>query len=135
MTLRQGGISPGLLNRKPSGPITPLQILKPIHGDPTRARGELQQPALLLGVPATDHLPEVLDDLVRLRVAAVVGVLLPVLDVDVGDTADQELELALVEDIDEIRGNKLVEAGDEGVELFFDALLDAPFDHKALAVD
>jgi hypothetical protein len=41
-----------------------------------------------------------LDDFVVLRVAAVVGVLLPVVHVDVGDTADEKLELALVEDVD-----------------------------------
>ena len=134
MTLRQRRISPGLFNREPSRPITPLQILESIHRNPTRARGELQQPALLLGVPAADDLPEILDDLVRLRVAAIIGMLLPVLNVDVCDTADQELEFALVEDVDQIRRNKLVEAGDEGVELFLDTLLDAPFDHEALAV-
>ena len=134
MTLRQGGISPGFLNRKPPGPVTSLQILEPVHRDAARARCELQESALLLGVPAADYLPEVLDDLVRLRVAAVIGMLLPVLDINIGNTTNQELELALVEDIDEIGRNKLIKAGDEGVELLFDALLDAPFDHKALAV-
>ena len=41
--------------------------------------------------------------------------------------ADEQLELALVEDVHEICRDKLVEAADEGVELFFDALLDPPF--------
>lgn len=45
-------------------------------------------------------LPEVDDDLVGFGVASVVGVFLPVLDVDVGDAADEQLEFALVEDVD-----------------------------------
>lgn len=98
-----------LLNRKPSRPVAALQILEAVDGDTRCTCGELQQTRLLLGVPAADALPEVLDDLVVLRVPAVVGVLLPVLDVDVGDTADQQLELALVEDVDQIRGNEFVE--------------------------
>ena len=52
---------------------------------------------------------------------------LPVVDVDVGDTADQELEFALVEDVDKVGGNQFVEACDEGVELLFYALFDLPF--------
>jgi hypothetical protein len=52
---------------------------------------------------------------------------LPVVDVDVGDTADEELELALIEDVDEVGGDELVEAAYKGLELLFDALLDAPF--------
>lgn len=52
--------------------------------------------------------------------------LLPVVNVDVGDTADEELELALVENVDEVGGDQLVEALDERVELLLDALLDAP---------
>ena len=116
-----------LLNRKPSRPVAALQVLEAVDGDTRGTCGELQQTRLLLGVPAADALPEVLDNLVVLRVPAVVGVLLPVLDVDVGDTADQQLELALVEDVDQIRGNEFVETAQERVELLFDALLDAPF--------
>jgi hypothetical protein len=68
-----------------------------------------------------------LNDLVVFSVAAVVGVLFPVLDVDVGDTADEQLEFALVEDVDEVGGDELVEASDKSLELLFDALLDSPF--------
>jgi hypothetical protein len=116
-----------LLNRKPSWPIRSLKILEPIHRNPRRARRKLQQARLLLRVPGANTFPEVLDDFVVFRVAAVVSVFLPVFHVNVGDTADQELEFALVEDVDEVCGDELVEAGDEGLELFFDALLDAPF--------
>lgn len=45
------------------------------------------------------YLPEILYDRVEFGVASVVGMLLPVLDVDVGDTADQKLEFTLVEDV------------------------------------
>ena len=75
--------------------------------------------------------PEVLDDFVLLGVASIIRMLLPVLDVDVGDTADEQLELSLVEDIDEIGRDEFVEACDEGVELFFHPLLDAPFRDEA----
>ena len=127
MTLRQRRNLPSLLNRKPPRPVRALQVLETVDRDTTGARRELQESGLLLGVPGADDLPEVLDHLVLLLVAAVVGVFLPVVDVDVRDTADQELEFALVEDVDEIGGNELVEAGDEGTELLFHALLDLPF--------
>ena len=77
------------------------------------------------------HRPKVLDDLVRFGVPPVVGVLLPVVDVDVGNAADQQLEFALVEYVNQVRRDELVEAGDEGVELVLDALLDAPFGDEA----
>jgi hypothetical protein len=89
-----------LLNREAPGPVATLQILESVDGDTRCARSELQQTRLLLGVPAADALPEVLNDLVVLRVSAVVGVLLPVFDVNISDTTDEQLELALVEDVD-----------------------------------
>lgn len=53
-----------------------------------------------LGVGERTDLPEVDNDFVGFRVTSVVGVLLPILDVDVGDTTDEELQFALVEDVD-----------------------------------
>lgn len=129
MTLRQGIHTPALLDREPPRAITALQILEPVHRDAACARGELQQSALLLRIPRLDHVPEIAYHGVGLRVAPVVGVFLPVVDVDVRDAADEKLELALVEDVDEVRGYELVETGDEGVELLRDAFLDAPFRH------
>ena len=81
----------------------------------------------MFSVPFADGFPEPANDLVGFLVAAVVGVFFPVVDINVGDTADEELEFAFVEDVDEIGGDKLVETGDEGVELGSDTLLDAPF--------
>jgi hypothetical protein len=89
-----------LLNRKPPRSITTLQILEAVDGDTRGTCGELQQTRLLLGIPAANALPEVLNDLVVLRVPAVICVLLPVLDVNVSDTTNQQFKLALVEDID-----------------------------------
>lgn len=134
VTLRQRITTPTLLNRKPPRAITALQILEPIDRDPTGAGRELEQPALLLGIPAPDDLPEVLDHLVRLRVASVVGMLLPVLDIDIRNTAYEQFKFPFVENVDEVGGDKLVEASDEGVELFFHPFLDPPFRHKAWAV-
>ena len=60
--------------------------------------------------------------------------LLPVLDVDIGDTADEEFEFTFVEDVDEVWGDELVEAGDKGIELLFHSLLDPPLRDKPRAV-
>jgi hypothetical protein len=46
------------------------------------------------------------------------GVLLPVLDVDDADAAHEQLQLALVEDLDVVQRNKLAETGQEVVHLF-----------------
>jgi hypothetical protein len=133
MTFGQRSNLTRLFNRKPSRPIGALQILEAIHRDPARPRRKLQQSTLLLRVPRSNHLPEILDHVVLLLVAAVVGVFLPVVHVDVGDTADEEFELALVEDIDQVGGDELVKAGDEGPELFGDTLLDLPFGYESIS--
>lgn len=130
MTLRQLHLLATLLDREASRTVTTLQVLESIDRYSASARRELQETRFLLGVPAPDGFPEVLDDEIRLCVAAVVGVLLPVVDVNVGNTTDEELELALVEDIDEVGWNELVEASDEGVELLFDSLLDSPLRYE-----
>lgn len=138
-----------LLDREAAGAIGALQVLEAVDRDARCARGELQEARFLLGVPAADdlwvgrvsevvtrgvwlglrmfaYLPEVLHDEITLGVAAVVGVFLPVVDVDVRDTTDEEFELALVEDVDEVGGDELMEALDESVELLLHALLDTP---------
>ena len=134
MTLWQLSDLSSFLDGKSSGAVRALQILEAVDGNAAGAGGELQQARLLLGIPRADAFPEVLDDLIVLGVAAVVGVLLPVVHVDICDTADQQLELALVEHIDQIRRDQLVEAGDEGGELLLDSLLDAPLCDQAATV-
>ena len=73
------------------------------------------------------HRPEVPDHLILLSIAPVICVLLPVLNIDIGDTSDKKLELTLIEDVDEIRGDELIETSHEGIELLFDSFLDPPF--------
>ena len=81
-------------------------------------------------VSCDTYLPEVLDHRVTLGVAAVVRVLLPVVDIDVCYATDEELEFTLVKDVDKIRGNEFVEALHEGVELFINTFLDAPLGNE-----
>lgn len=73
------------------------------------------------------YLPEILNDNIILRVSTVISVLLPVIDIDVGNTADEQLEFTLVEDIYQVGWDELVESSDESIELLLDALLDSPF--------
>jgi hypothetical protein len=53
-------------------------------------------------VIAISYLPEVLDDGILFVVAAVVGVLGPVVDIDLGDTTDKQLKLTLIKDVDKV---------------------------------
>ena len=46
------------------------------------------------------HSPEIFDDFVLLRVASIVGVFLPVLDINVCNTTDKKFKLAFIEDVD-----------------------------------
>lgn len=56
--------------------------------------------------------------------------LLPVVDIDICDTANEQLKLALIEDVDQVGRNELVEALHKGIELLIDTLLNAPFCDK-----
>ena len=76
------------------------------------------------------HLPEVLYHRIAFGVTAVIGVLLPVIDIDICDTTNEELKLALIEDVDQVGRNELVEALHKGIELLIDTLLNAPFCDK-----
>jgi hypothetical protein len=73
------------------------------------------------------HLPEVLYHGIAFGVAAVIGVLLPVVDVDICDTTNEQLKLTLIEDVDQVGRDELVEALHKGIELLVDTLLNAPF--------
>ncbi len=127
MTLGQGVDLARLFNREPSGSVATLEILEAVDGDSARAGGELEQAALLFSIPRSNDFPKVLNDFVLLLVATVVGVFLPVLDVDIGDTTDQQLQFSLVENIDEVCGDQLIEAGDESIELLLNPFLNFPF--------
>lgn len=123
-----------LLDREPSRSITTLEILETVDRDTRSTSSELQETRLLFGIPAADTLPEVLNDLVVFSVTTVIGVLLPVLNIDICDTTDKEFELTFIEDVDKIRRNKLVEAGDEGLELLLNTLLNTPFGDEPVTV-
>ena len=134
MTLRQLSRLASLLNGEPSRSIATLQILETIDRNTTGTRRKLQQSALLLGVPAADTLPELLDDFVVLCVATVVGVLLPVVDVNVCNSSYQKLQFSLIENVNEISWYQFVKASDKGVELFLNAFLDSPLRYKPVDV-
>ena len=57
--------------------------------------------------------------------------LLPVVDINVCDTANEQLKLALVENVDQVGRDELVEALHKGVELLIDTLLNAPLCDKS----
>jgi hypothetical protein len=81
----------------------------------------------LLSVPTANALPEVLDNLVVLGVATVIGVLLPVIDIDISNTTDEQFQLTFIKNVYEIRRNEFMETGDECLELLLDTFLNAPF--------
>jgi hypothetical protein len=58
-------------------------------------------------------------------------VLLPVIDIDICDTADEQLKLTLVEDVDQVGGDELVEALHKGIELLINTLLNAPLGNES----
>jgi hypothetical protein len=116
-----------LLDSESSRPITALQVLEAIDWNSAGTSGELQQATLLFGIPCADDLPEVLNDFVLLLVAAVVGMFLPVVNIDIGNAADQKLKFTFVKYVDKIRRNEFVEACNKGIELFFDPLDNLPF--------
>lgn len=123
----------GLLDREPPRPVTSLQVLETIDRNTTSTRGELQQTRLLFRVPLGNALPEVFDDRVALSVATVVGVLLPVVDINVRNTSNEEFKLTLIKDINQLRWNQFVETSNECLELLLNSLLDTPFGNEAAA--
>lgn len=127
MRLGQRGDFPRLLNGKPPRPIAALQVLKAVNGNARGTRCELQEARFLLRIPGPYDLPEVLDHFVLLLVAAVIGVFLPIFNVDICNAANKKLQFTLVEDVDEVSWDKFVESGDESVELLLYSFLNFPF--------
>ena len=134
MTLRQLARLSCLLDCKPSRPVTPLQILETIDWNSGRSSSELQESRFLLCIPGPNALPEMLNNLVGLGVSTVVSVFLPIVNVDISDTTNEEFELALIEDVDQICRNELIESRHESCKLFFDSLLNAPFGDETVFV-
>jgi hypothetical protein len=111
-----------------------LKILETIDWNTGSTRRELEKTGFLFRIPAPDTFPEVLDDFIILRVSAVVGVLLPVFDINVGDTTDKKLQLALVKHVDQVSRDELMEAGDEVLELLFNTLLNTPLSYEPIGL-
>ena len=145
-----------LLDCESPGPIATLQILESVDGNSGCASCELQQPRLLLSIPSADNLhfvsdkildkiafhwvgsntyiPEVNNDIIILSVTPVIGVLLPVIDIDISNTTDQQLKLPLVKDVDKLSRDELVEASDKGIELLLDTFLNTPLGDQPTSV-
>lgn len=90
--------------------IHALQFLETVEGDLTRAGHELQQLGSLFLIEGADGTPEPLDLGRGSGIVVVLGVVLPFIHVDLGQTGDQKLELLLVEDGNQIRWNDFMEA-------------------------
>lgn len=82
----------------------------------------------------TTYLPKADDHLVVFGIPAVVSVLLPVIDIDVRNTTYQQFQLPFIKNVNELWRYQLVETRKEGIELFFDPLLDTPFGDEAAVV-
>ena len=84
------------------------------------------------GRPKDTCSPEVSNDLILLCVTPVVCVLLPVLDVDICNTTNEQFQFALIEDVDQIRRNEFVEASHKGIKLFLYSFLNSPFSDEPM---
>lgn len=111
--------------------IAALKLGKSVHRDSRSARDELQEAQTeLVGERVHGH-PEPLNDaMVRVILALVDRVELPVLDVHVAEAGEQQLELFRVEDEHATLRHDLREALDERGHLLLHALHEAPLDHQ-----
>jgi hypothetical protein len=75
-----------------------LKLLEAVEWDLGSAGDELQKLGLFFLVEAADSTPEPLDLWRGLLVVVVFGVVLPVVDVNVGKTRDEKFEFLFVED-------------------------------------
>lgn len=89
--------------------IHTLQLLETVEGHLAGSCHKLQQFSALFLVERSQSSPEPLDLLRRWIIVVVLCVALPVVDVDVRQTGDQELQLLLVEDRDQLCRNDFVE--------------------------
>src|ERR1700722_17036785 len=122
-----------LLDRKPSRTVASLKILEAIDRDSASACRELEESGLLLRIPSADDFPEILNDLILFLISSVVGMLLPVVYINIGNATNQKLKFAFVEDTHKVGWNQLVEARDERVKLLLHTFLDLPLRDKPAA--
>lgn len=77
-----------LLNSESPGSVASLKVLESVNGDTGRSRGKLKKSRLLFRIPCADDLPEVLDNFILLLVSTIVGVLLPIINIDISNTTN-----------------------------------------------
>jgi len=111
--------------------ICTVEFAETVDGDTRGSCGELEQTRLVLRVERADKLPEPLDHIVAILVVAVDCVLAPVVHVNIGNTADEQLKLALIKDRQQLLGDDLVQTGLERLQLQGDALLDTEIAHQS----
>lgn len=87
-----------------------LELLEAVERNLAGTGHELQQLGLLFLVEGADRSPKPLDLRRCGRVVVVFGVVLPVVNIDLRETRDEQFELLLVEDRDEFRGDDVMEA-------------------------
>jgi hypothetical protein len=90
--------------------IHALELFEAVQWHLGCARDELEQLGAFFFVERSNGAPEPLDLRGRRCVIVVVGVVLPVVDVDVRETGNEELEFLFIEDSDQFGGNNVVEA-------------------------
>lgn len=77
-------------------------------------------------------LPEIRNNVIALCVSSIVRVFLPVFNIDIGNTPNQQLQLTLVENVYQISWYQVVETVDKGFELLLHSLLNTPTGDKAV---
>ena len=90
-------------------PIHTLKLLEAVERDLGGTGNELQELGLLFLVEAANCAPEPLDLRRSLLVVVVIGVALPVVNINVRQTRDEKFKFLLIEDCDEFGGDDFVE--------------------------
>jgi hypothetical protein len=106
-----------------------LQLLEAVERDLASTRDKLEQLGAFFLIEGADCTPEPLDLRRGGRVVVIIGIILPLIDVDLRKTRDQKFQLLFVEDGDQVWRNDLVEAGQEIVDLLLDRLDESVLDN------
>lgn len=98
------------MNIEPADTVHALQLLEAVERHLGCARDELKKLGEFLLVEGPDSAPEPLNLRGTGRVVVVLGVRLPVVDVNIRQTGNEKFKLLFVEDGDELFGDDLMEA-------------------------
>jgi len=108
-----------------------LKLLETIERHLTSTGNELKQLGLLFLLERSDSAPEPLDLWRCSCVVVVLGVVLPVIHIDVRQTGNEKFELLFAEDGDELRRDDIVEALEEVLELLLNGAYKTVLSDKA----